>query len=99
MQSVMEAFTLAPQKSIEEVQPAPAVGYLTRRKGLDRKEQQHFTKTKKEELPFECIEMELEPTEREELEGNFRTLSSPLLGGFMVTDFKAEYELPQHRCT
>ena len=38
--------------------------YLTRRKGFDRKEQQHFTKTKKEELPFECIEMELDPTEK-----------------------------------
>lgn len=47
-----------PQKSIEEAQSTLATDYLTRRKGLDRKEEpQHFTKTKKEELPFECTEM------------------------------------------
>ena len=56
MQSVLEAFTTVTQKIVdEEVQPTATTDYLTRRKGFDRKEQQHFTKTKKEELPFECI--------------------------------------------
>lgn len=99
MQQVLDSFRPAAPKSVDEApETLPANDYLTRRKGVEPKDK-HLTKTKKEEQIFDCLEMECEPTERESHHEGFRTLSSPLLGGFMITDFKGEYELPQHHCT
>lgn len=71
--------------------------YNTRKKVVENKELQ-LMKTKKEEALFECIEMEVEHKDSQP-KTDLRTLSSPILGGFMVTDLKKDYELEAHKCT